>query len=133
MINRQYTREEEIEFNTRMKKFRDEGFKVQLGEDGIWSVVCKHGDIESYSKTEMCFYGSFRSARGGNSILGKLPDYCQITQVGGGEFVFKFPNGRFYDIANLVNAKRKKILSQERIEALRVHAIQIRKKRLKVA
>lgn len=139
MLNRQCTREEEAEFNTRMKKYREEGYKVECGPDGIYAVLCKYkskdgkeqSDIEPYSLTELCYCYMGQSSRIQNQLFRKLLDtgYCKQTQP----CVVKFPNDCFYEVAEIVGAKRKKKLSLKRIEALRVHAIKMREKRLKAA
>lgn len=143
MINRQYNKSEELEFNTRLKKYREEGYKVECGPDGIYAVPCKYkladgkeqSNIAPYSLTGMCYTHMGGSSRKANTILKQLLNtgYCQLTQGGGGEFVVKFPNEKYYEVAEIVEAKRKKRLSLKRIETLREHAIKMRKKRLKAA
>ena len=113
----QYTIEQEKQFLNYMRRYADR-YKVSRGEDGVWELPCEHGDIEPYSLTELCCYQGFKSNKGLKKINSTLPDYCIITQEASAEIVFKFPNEKFEEIAALVKAKKRRVLTPEQKAAL---------------
>jgi len=107
-----YTKEQEHQFENYVRQF-SKTYKVQRGEDDIWEIPCKHGDIEPYSLTELCCYQSFPNRIGINRLKEKLPEYCTVTQDASSEIVFKFPNDKLTEIADIVKAKKRRHLSEE--------------------
>jgi hypothetical protein len=108
----QYTIEQEKQFLNYMRRFADR-YRVRRGEDGTWELPCRHGNIEPYSLTELCCYQVFKSKQGVTWLKKSLPGYCNVTQDAGAELVFKFPNEKFEEIAALVEAKKRRILTPE--------------------
>lgn len=88
-----------------MKEFSNR-YIVKKGEDGIYEIITRNGDIEYYSDTEYCCYSSFLTRRGINSLKRKLPDYCTITQEGDTEIIFKFNKIYIDEICRIVKALR---------------------------
>jgi len=113
----QYTIEQEKQFLNYMRRYADR-YKVSRGEDGVWELPCEHGDIEPYSLTELCCYQVFKSKQGVTWLKKSLPGYCIVTQDAGAELVFKFPNEKFEEIAKLVKAKKRRVLTSEQKTAL---------------
>jgi len=108
----QYSTEEERVFVNYVRQFSKK-YKVQKGDDGIWEIVCKKGDIEPYSLTELCCYQKFPNRVGIYALKNRLPKYCTVTQETGGEIVFKFPKEHLDEIADLVKAKKRRKISEE--------------------
>lgn len=120
------TRAEDVIFENRVRYWKDR-YKVRRGEDKIWEIPCVNGgDIEPYSMTELCCFQSFKSAKGINSLKRRLPEYCTVTQEGGEYIVFKFPNERLDDVAEIVKAPKVRHLSPERKSALLAARVDIR-------
>lgn len=109
---KKYTREEDKALETYVRQFEDR-YKVRRGEDGIQEIVCAHGDIEPYSTTELCCFQAFKSQRGINNLKRRLPAYCTATQEGNEDLVFKFPNAHLDEIAEMVEARKRRHLSEE--------------------
>jgi hypothetical protein len=111
-MNRQYTREEEHFFNTMLSapEYKDQ-YRIRRGEDGIWGIVCRDGDIEPYSLTELSCYVErpVTVAR----LIAKLPEYCTVTQGGQTDVVFKFPIEKLDEIAEIVCAYKRRHLAPE--------------------
>jgi hypothetical protein len=107
-----YTNPENAAFEAYSRQFGD-SYKVQLGKEGIWEILCQNGDIEPYSMSELCCYQAYKSARGVNNLKNHLPNYCTITQDGGWEIVFKFPNARLDEVADVVHTIKCRKLSPE--------------------
>lgn len=100
-------------FDNYCKQFADR-YKARRGADGIWEILCKNGDIEPYSITELCCYQEI-SRRAIIGLKKRLPKYCTVTQEGIFEIVFKFPNEHLDEIAALVGAiKRRKLSDKEK-------------------
>ena len=106
----QYSKEQDKQFENYVRQFKDK-YRVQKGEDGIWEIICKKGDIEPYSMTELCCYKIFKNRVGINKLKEKLPEYCQITQETANEIVFKFPNERLDEVAAITGAIKRRHLS----------------------
>lgn len=108
----QYTQAEEKAFNLKLSApaYRSR-YRCRRGEDGIWEILCKHGDIEPYSLTELCC--SVVRSRSVARIVAKLPSYCQVTQGGGADVVFKFPISKLDEIAVIAGAYKRRHLSPE--------------------
>lgn len=113
----QYTKEQDKQFENYLRQFKEK-YRVKKGEDGIYEIPCKNGDIEPYSLNELCCYQGFKSQNGVNRLKCKLPGYCTITQEAGAELVFKFPNDKLDEIARLVKARYRWIPTTEQKEAL---------------
>ena len=109
----QYTAEQDRAYCNHMKQYRDTYQKIRRGEDGVWELPCKRGDIEPYSLTELCCYQHFGSGQGVTYLKRKLPEYCTMTQEAGLEIVFKFPMEKIHEVAALVGARRRMKLSPE--------------------
>lgn len=118
----QMTKSQENEFDNRMKQYIGE-FKARKGENGIWGVLCQNGGVEPFGQDTLCCYQNFKSARGLNLLKGKLPEYCQITQEAQSEIIFKFPNDKFYEVAALAGARRRKRISEIQKATLRENSV----------
>lgn len=105
-------KKQEHQFENYVRQF-SKTYKVQRGEDDIWEIPCKHGDIEPYSLTELCCCQGFPNRIGINRLKEKLPEYCTVTQDANSEIVFKFPNEKLDEIAEIVKAKKRWHLSDE--------------------
>lgn len=112
-----YTKEEEREFENYVRQYRDI-YKTRKNENGIWGIPCKKGNIEPYSHKELCCYQEFKNRLGINTMKDKLPKYCEITQETATGLVFKFPNQRLKEIAEIVKAKKRRHLSPEHREKI---------------
>lgn len=108
----QYTKEQDKQFEAYLLKFQ-KVYRVRKGDDGIYEIPCKNGDIEPYSLKELCCFQQFKNGLGVNRLLKKLPEYCTVTQSAGCEIVFTFSNQHLEEIAALVKAKKRRVLTPE--------------------
>lgn len=115
----QYTEAEDRLFCNRL---RDEQYRrvyrVSRGEDGIYGIACRRGDIEPYSLNEegtavdmLCCCLEFRSKQAKTYGAKKIPSYCTVTQEGDRDLVFSFPLERLNEVATIVGAYRRQQLS----------------------
>lgn len=106
-------------WNNYLKKYSDK-YKVRPNEINIWQVQCVYGTVQLFSllKKEFCFVGEFKSAKGVNLSVKKLPSFCTITQIGDCDIVIKFPESKIHDVVDLFHIRRKRQISPEHLAKL---------------
>lgn len=114
-------------WNNYLKKY---GGKYKVRRDGVnvWHIQCAYGNIQLFSllKKEFCFVGEFKSARGINLLVKKLPSFCTITQIGDCDIVIKFSESRIHDIIDLFHIRKKRQISAEHLSKLLASSEQYR-------
>lgn len=103
-------------WNNYLKKY---GGKYKVRRDGVnvWHIQCVYGNIQLFSllKKEFCFVGEFKSARGVNLLVKKLPSFCTITQIGDCDIVIKFSESRIHDSIDLFHVRKKRQISPDHL------------------
>lgn len=107
-----YTKEEQKQFVTYLRRFNS-SYRVQRNENGVYEVLCHDGYIDPYSLTELCCYSHHPNRLGISRLKERMPPYCVIIQETATGLVFKFPNEHFEEIATLMQAKKRRHLSEE--------------------
>lgn len=115
----QMTKAQDRLFNNMLKAVSYK-YRVVKGEDKIYEIPCKDGDIEPYSFTDLCYYQECGTVRAKNAFKKKLPRYCSITQEGDTEIVVRFPVSELDHFADIVGAKKKRVLTETQLVALEV-------------
>lgn len=102
-----------------MKKYNDR-YKVRSDAINIWQILCKYGTIQTYSisKQELCFVGSYKSAKGINLLKQRMPSYCTVTQQGDYDVVVKFPESKLHNLIDVFQIRKKRKLSEEHLQKL---------------
>jgi hypothetical protein len=104
-------------FNTILKAVSNK-YHVKRGEDKVYVIPCRLGDIAPYSFTELCCYQEFRSSKEKSFFKKKLPVSCTVTQEGDEELIFKFFMEHLDQITALVGAKKRRVLTEDEKSAL---------------
>jgi len=110
----QFSAEEDRRYTQLLNKpeYRDR-YRICRGDDRIYSIQCRNGDIEPYTMTTLCCFQSLKSKQAKTWMKKKLPNYCKITQNGDTEMVFVFPLHMLDEIADIVHVYRRHKLSPE--------------------
>jgi len=114
-------------WNAYLKKYGGR-YKVRPNEVNIWQILCVYGTVQPYSilRRELCFVGEFKSARGINLLVKKLPSFCTIVQIGDCDIVVKFSESRIHDIIDLFHVRKKRQISPEHLAKLLASSEQYR-------
>jgi len=94
-------------------------YRTRKDECGIWEIECRHGNIQPYSM-DLKWLCAYIVIRFPGALIARLPAYCIETQRGTGEIIFKFPTDRLSEVAPLIHARRRRVLSEKRRLALLV-------------
>lgn len=99
-------------------------YKLQKGQDGTIEIKCKRGKIQPYSiiQRKLLFWGNYTSIRAKNNFFKRLdaiyPLGYKKTQEGDTEFVIVFDEKNLEDLASIIEAKKRRILSDKQLETL---------------
>lgn len=96
-------------------------YKIKVCDDQVRAIICKHGEIKPYSllKRELFFCGNFHSKRKKTAIKKLKPSYCVVLQDGEEELMLKFPENKLPELVNLINIRKRRMISQEQREKLK--------------
>jgi len=97
-----------------MKKYTKKHI-LFLGEDKIWKIKCRFGQIEPYSliKGLLSFYGNFPSPNKKTYFLKKLISFSEVVTEGYDEIVIKFKEKELSNLNKLLKVKNRMNLSDE--------------------
>ena len=100
-------------WNHYMQRYKQD-FKTFKGEDGIFRIKCKFGEIYPHSliKGNLAFYGEFLTPKRKSYFLNYLPKHVEIIGEGETECTIKFPIGMVSEISNTLKAKKRIKLSE---------------------
>lgn len=114
-------------WNDYLKKYNDR-YKVRPDEINIWQIQCIYGTIQlsNLLKKDLCFVGEYKSARGVNFLVKKLPSFCTVAQIGDCDIVVKFPESRIHDVVDLFYIRKKRQISPEHLAKLLASSEQYR-------
>lgn len=117
-------------WNKYLKKYSNK-YKVFIGEERTYKIKCSYGHIEPYSlkKGLLCFCGYFESPNKKTYFLKGLLDFCETTQEGYDEVVVKFPEEKLPILCDIFKVKRKRVMSDETKERLKLNVIKMLEKR----
>jgi hypothetical protein len=107
-----YTKEEKKQFETYLRRFNS-FYRVRRNKCGVYEILCQGGHIDPYSLTELCCCSQYPNRLGISRLKEKLPSYCVIVQESATDLVFKFQNEHLEEIAILMQAKKRRHLSEE--------------------
>ena len=101
-------------WNKYVKKYRVD-YKVFKGEEGIWRIKCKYGEIYPHSiigeQLAYCFTTEKRTVKTYNAIKAQMPDAKEHTQ-----FILVFPESDLKKYEEILQIKKRRHLSQEQKE-----------------
>lgn len=110
-------------WNNYLKKQYHEKFRIRKDESGVWNILGKRSSplhsIQLYSLEHhlCCAVFDFKSNKGKNILIQKLPPYCEVTQDGDAELTFKFPEEKLQELIDqriLTPYQRKQYTEEER-------------------
>jgi hypothetical protein len=110
----------DTEWNTHLKKYKTK-YRVRPDEIGIYNIICRVGQIQTYSirNGELCFTGEYKSGKGVANIKRAIPKYCTITQEGDTDIVVKFPEEKLTSVEEIFKPRKKRVMSEENKEKCR--------------
>jgi hypothetical protein len=110
-----------------LKKFTKK-YIIDIDEIGINQIRCKYGSIQTYSiiNQKLCFVGEFKSKNKLTRFIKKLPDHCFISQLGDFDIIVVFDESKLDDLVELFEIRKRRKLSIERREELRINIGKVR-------
>lgn len=108
-------------WNTYLREKYAKKYRVKMGQDRIWYILCKYGEIDVFSlkKGFLMFYGYYPTKSRKTFLIRKCPSFVRFFAEGDMECGCLFPESKLKVMEKIFIIRKKKRLSEAQKEVLR--------------